>query len=310
MISKGIWPTMITPFTPENKLDEDAVRQLIDWFAMRGCDGVFAVCQSSEMFHLSLEERVQLAKTCVEAAGDRLQVIASGHISDDPEEQIREIRAIWETGVRAVVLVSNRIARKEEDDDVWIANAQHLLDALPDVTLGMYECPSPYKRVITEKILRWMVRSGRFHFLKDTCCDADVIRRRLQIIAEETPAVTPRMGWYNANTMTLLQSLQMGADGFCGIMGNYHPELYQWLFRHYQEEPERAEAMQSMLSALSALMAQVYPLGAKVHMMHQGISMTGISRCMEERTLSKKHLEQLRQGEVLENLLRCVFPIS
>jgi len=31
---------------------------------------------------------------------------------------------------------------------------------------------------------------------------------------------------------------------------------------------------------------------------------------MEESTLSKKHLEQLRQGEVLENLLRCAFPIS
>ena len=310
MISKGIWPTMITPFTPENKLDLSAVRQMIDWYVKRGCDGVFAVCQSSEMFQLSLEERVQLAKTCVEAAGDRLQVIASGHISDDLEDQIREIRAIWETGVRAVVLVSNRIACKDEDDDIWIARAEQLLAALPDVTLGMYECPSPYKRVITEKILRWMVRSGRFHFLKDTCCDADVIRSRLQIIAEETPEDKPRMGWYNANTMTLLQSLQMGADGFCGIMGNYHPELYQWLYRHYQGEPARAEAMQSLLSALSALVGQLYPLSAKVHMTHQNVPMSGVCRCMEETVLSKKHLEQLRQGELLEDRLRSAFPIQ
>jgi len=310
MISKGIWPTMITPFTPENKLDEEVVRQLIDWYAQHGCDGVFAVCQSSEMFHLTLEERVQLAKTCVDAAGSRLQVIASGHISDDLEDQIHEIRAIWETGVQAVVLVSNRLARKEEDDDVWIARAEQLLAALPDVTLGMYECPSPYKRVITDKLLRWMVRTGRFHFLKDTCCDADVIRRRVQIIAEETPDGMQRMGWYNANTMTLLPSLQMGADGFCGIMGNYHPELYQWLFRHYQEDSEKAEAVQAMLSALSALMAQAYPLSAKVHMRHQNIPMTGVCRCMEETFLSKKHLEQLRQGEVLETLLRDSFPIA
>ena len=133
MISKGIWPTMITPFTPDNQVDEAAVRRLVDWFASRSCDGVFAVCQSSEMFHLSLEERVKLARTCVEAAGDRLEVIASGHISDDLDEQIREVRAIWETGVRAVVLVSNRLARKDEDDDVWIARAEQLLEALPRI---------------------------------------------------------------------------------------------------------------------------------------------------------------------------------
>lgn len=309
-ISNGIYPVMITPFTADNHPDLEAVDRMVEFYVQGGCQGVFAVCQSSEMFHLSLAERVLLAKTCVDAAGSRLQVIASGHVSDDPEDQIREIRAIWETGVQAVVLVSNRLARKDEDDDVWIARAQQLLDALPGVTLGMYECPSPYKRVITEKILRWMVRSGRFHFLKDTCCDAAVIRRRLQIIAEETPAGAPRMGWYNANTMTLLESLRMGGDGFCGIMGNYHPELYQWLFRHAQEAPEKADAMQAMLSALSALMAQAYPLSAKVHMQRQGIPMTSLSRCMAETELTYKQLEQLRQGEVLEAALRSSCPIA
>lgn len=310
MINKGVWPTMITPFTADNRLDEAAIGPMIEWFIQHGSDGVFAVCQSSEMFNLSLEERVRLARLCVEAAGDRLQVIASGHISDNLEDQIQEIKAIWETGVRAVVLVSNRLAAKDESDDVWIERAERLLEAVPGVTLGMYECPSPYKRVITDKILRWMIGNGRFHFLKDTCCNADVLAHRLQIIAEETGNGKTRMGLYNANTMTLLQSLQMGADGFCGIMGNYHPELYSYLCRHFQDEPQRCEALQAQLSALSALMAQVYPLGAKIHMARQGVPMGSVCRVSPDTELSYKHMEFLRQGEVLEKVMQEMFPLK
>ena len=102
-IKKGIWPTMITPYDREGRVDLNAAKRIVDWYARRNCDGIFAVCQSSEMFNLSLEERVALARTVVEAAQGRLEVIASGHISDDPQAQVEELGAIAETGVKAVV---------------------------------------------------------------------------------------------------------------------------------------------------------------------------------------------------------------
>lgn len=68
------------------------------------------MCQSSEMFYLSLEERVALAKAVVKAAGGRLDVIVSGRVSDSPHEQVRELRAMARTGAQAVVLVTNRMA--------------------------------------------------------------------------------------------------------------------------------------------------------------------------------------------------------
>ena len=57
-IAKGIWPTMITPFTAENRIDEQALGEMMEWYVKQGCDGVFAVCQSSEMFSLSLRTRI------------------------------------------------------------------------------------------------------------------------------------------------------------------------------------------------------------------------------------------------------------
>ncbi len=306
-IVKGIWPTMITPFTQENEIDEPAVAALMDWYAAHGCDGVFAVCQSSEMFFLTLEERVRLAGLCVRHAGGRVQVIASGHISDTHEEQLLEIRGIWETGVSAVVLVTNRMAAAKESDSVWIENAQRLLDAFPEVTFGMYECPYPYKRLISEKMLIWMVKSGRIAFLKDTCCHAETIRRRLSIIDQHTPPGAQRMGLYNANTMTLLESLRDGADGFCGVMGNLHPDLYRWLFQNFRAEPGRAADLQAALTLLSGLEAHAYPVCAKQHMQDEKIPMTLVTRSIPQQAFQYAHAETLRQAEKMEALLRRIY---
>ena len=61
-IPGGIYPTMITPYTPDNKVDYNAVEQLLAWYAERNVNGIFAICQSSEIFFLSFEERLELLK--------------------------------------------------------------------------------------------------------------------------------------------------------------------------------------------------------------------------------------------------------
>ena len=73
---------MVTPFTNDDRLDREALEAMVEWYLARGVDGLFAVCQSSEMFFLTLPERVALAKAVVDFAGGRAEVIASGHISD------------------------------------------------------------------------------------------------------------------------------------------------------------------------------------------------------------------------------------
>lgn len=278
-IKKGIWPTMITPYAQNGQVDGEAAARIVDWYAEKGCDGIFAVCQSSKMFDLTLTERVQLAQTVVSAAKGRLEVIASGHISDDPAAQEEELRALADTGVSAVVMVSNRLAAADEDDSVWIRRAEHLLDALPDVTFGLYECPYPYKRLMSEKTLAYCARSGRFAFLKDTCCDARLIRERLALIRREAASANAApLQLYNANTLTLLESLRDGAAGFSGVMANLHPELYVWLYHNWRADPQRAEELQALLTLLSSLEAQGYPICAKQHMNDVGVPMTLFSR--------------------------------
>ena len=46
-INNGVYPTMLTPFTEDNRIDYNAVEQLLEFYASRGVKGIFAICQSS-----------------------------------------------------------------------------------------------------------------------------------------------------------------------------------------------------------------------------------------------------------------------
>ena len=84
------------------------------------------------MYKLTLEERVLIAAFVKAKAAGRVPVIASGHVSDAFEDQVTELNAMAETGVDAVVLITNRLAAAEESDDVWLANLDKLLGRLPE----------------------------------------------------------------------------------------------------------------------------------------------------------------------------------
>ena len=66
-IAGGVWPVMITPFTEDKKIDYDAVLRIIEWYDKNGVDGIFAVCQSSEMFEHDEHHRAgEMVATTVE----------------------------------------------------------------------------------------------------------------------------------------------------------------------------------------------------------------------------------------------------
>lgn len=261
--------TMITPYDADGKIDFSAAEKYVDWYYNSGLTGIFSVCQSSEIFYLSQEERTELnrvvyrrAKELERSGNRRFTVVSSGHVSDSPEKQAEELNAVYASGTDALILITNRLDPNNEGDDVFIRNAEALIEKLPaDARLGLYECPTPYKRLVTPKILEWCVNTGRFYYMKDTCCDSAVIAERCRILRGS------HFSLLNANCQTLLESMRSGADGYCGIMANFHPRLYSWLCENYKENPQKAELIQSFIGTFGFTEVGLpYPLTAKYSM--------------------------------------------
>ncbi len=291
-INNGVYPTMVTPFTDDNKIDYNGVKQLIDWYAKKGVDGIFAICQSSEIFFLSFEERLELLKFIMANKPEGMSIVASGHTSDDLEVQIKEAKAFIETGIDAYVFISNRFATAEESDDVLFERMEYVANALPsDISFGVYECPYPYKRELTPYILKKMAESGKYTFIKDTCCNLQKIQAKLDAI-EGSP-----IKLYNANSATLLESLRLGCHGFSGVMANFHPDLYSALIKaNCEDDNEKAELLQSIVGFFSVAECQCYPVNAKYYLSLDGIDITynARTRSADELTPSRKlEIEQM-----------------
>lgn len=284
----GVWPTMITAFGNDGRLDIEANIRLTDKLIEMGCDGLFAVCQSSEMFFLTLDEKVELAQCIVKAAKGRVPVIASGHTSGNIEDQIEELTAISETGVDAVILVSNRLAKEDESSEVLIENLQRILDALPeDVMLGVYECPYPYRRLLTNEELKYCIDTKRVIFLKDVSCDINIERERVKVVEGSN------LHLFNANTETLLDSLIAGYDGYNGVMGNFHIDIYKWLFNNFKQYPEVARKLQDELTKEAEIENHGYPINAKYHANLIGVNMDLFSRRMNIDSFSDERREMV-----------------
>jgi 4-hydroxy-tetrahydrodipicolinate synthase len=294
---------MITPFTGDGGLDLDRIPGLVDFYAAHGCAGLFAVCQSSEMTFLSETEKTALASAVARANRGRMQIVASGHTATSLTGQLRQIEAMMQVpGVGAYVLVSNALDPENKGDEVFMKNFEASVRAFPEISFGIYECPKPYKRLVSTPCLREMAQSGRLVFLKDTCCDPGRIRERLVAVRGT------ELKLFNANAASFLDSCLHGAAGYNGVMANFHPDLYRWVIGH--AETETAKLLSNLLTQFAMIEMRAYPVSAKYHMNLAGVPMNLHSRSCDCGRFDQNARSEVDSLFALENELRSRLAIG
>ena len=257
---EGIIPVMLTPFTEAGAIDYAALERLIEWYLANGSDALFAVCQSSEMQFLSLDEREALGRFVVSRVAGRVPVVVSGHISDGLDDQIAELRAAARTGADAVVLVTNHLDPRREGTATFRRTLDALTSTLPsDMPLGLYECPAPYRRLLSDEELRLCIDTGRFALLKDVSCDLPTVQRRIAMAKGSPLAIV------NANAAIAFDAMKSGSRGFCGVFTNFHPDLYKWLLVSSDSDPALAAELATFLALAAVSEALGYPALAKMY---------------------------------------------
>lgn len=265
---------MLTAFDDDGGLDLDGVDALTDFYLNQGSSGLFAVCQSSEMYDLTDEERLQLAQRVVERTAGRVPVVAVGTFGGPIAWQAQFVRRMADTGVDGVVILPNQLVGAESDEIPLQAALEQLLEATGQIELGLYECPKPYHRNLSPALLGWAANTGRFVYMKDTDRAPDRIHPKVQATKDT------ELRMFNAATISALPSLQMGVAGLSPVAANCYPELFAWLCAHHADEPEKAERLQHRLAALDAAVKLKYPQSAKRHLHRRGLPIT--DRCRVE----------------------------
>lgn len=269
---------MVTPFNLKAGLDLDLVSILVEFYLAVGAKGLFANCLSSEMFSITEDERLMLTQHIVRQVNGRVPVVATGSFGLTIAEKAAFTRKIFDTGIDAAIMITGHFAKESDSDEVLLNHFDELFHLTPNIPLGMYECPAPYKRIIGADTFKTLLAANRLVYHKDTSIEPAQVMAKLQVLKE----MDNQLEFYDAHTPNALFSVQSGAKGMSSISGNFYPEIMVWLVNNANNPALKEEVnwLQQELTKVDPLIHIAYPLSAKYFLQKRGIPIRTISRAL------------------------------
>jgi 4-hydroxy-tetrahydrodipicolinate synthase len=271
---KGFIPVMLTPFQENGKIDFQGLTELTRFYLEAGAAGLFANCLSSEMFELTPGERLAVIKHVLDVTDGAVPVVATGIFGGPLAQQADFVKQVYDLGVQAVIAITGLLAEENEPEAVFADRAFGLFNLTPNIPLGFYECPVPYKRIISPATLQQFVSTGRVIYHKDTCLDINQVREKLRL------ANNPNFGLYDAYMGHAVESLKAGSAGLSCIQGNYFPELIVWLCHNF-DNPDligEVDRVQQFFIQHMEVMHAVYPVVSKYFLQKRGLGISTFTR--------------------------------
>ena len=196
----GIYSLMLTPFFEDRSIDYNTYEKYADWQVEQGVDHLFAVCGSSEMKELTLEERLKLAELTVKHKGETT-VVATANIEPTKEGNLEEIKKMEQTGVDGLVLTTKGMG---DDDDKLVEYIRELAQSTT-LPVFLYEFPGFQTHLMSGKAYGELTKDGLIWGIKDTTCSLELIKDKIANKGDSTII--------QANMPYLFDSYVAGARG-------------------------------------------------------------------------------------------------
>jgi 4-hydroxy-tetrahydrodipicolinate synthase len=214
---RGAFTALVTPFTADGAIDEDAFRRLVRWQVLAGIDGLVPCGTTGESPTLSPAEREWLIATTVEIVNerpsrDRIRVVA-GTGTNDTAATIAATRRAAELGADAALVVAPYYNRP--DGRMLEAHFRAVADG-GDLPIVVYNVPSRTGTNVDAATFLRLTEHSRVIGVKEASGNLEQIAR----ICRERPRDVAVLAGDDAWTLPLLA---MGGDGVVSVAANQIP---------------------------------------------------------------------------------------
>ena len=134
----GTYTALVTPFTRDNRIDEEAFEKLIKAQIKGGVDGIVPVGTTGESPTLDMEEHIRVIRLAVEFGQGKVKVMA-GVGANSTEEAIELTRAADEVGADGLLHVAPYYNKPSQDGLFHHFHAVARITRLPII---LYSVPS------------------------------------------------------------------------------------------------------------------------------------------------------------------------
>jgi 4-hydroxy-tetrahydrodipicolinate synthase len=258
---KGIFPALVTPFTPDDDVDEKAFRRLLQ-FVLPHVDGVVPCGTTGEFSYLGLEERKKVIAICLDEVNRQVPVLA-GTGCTTTRDTVALTAWAKEAGVSGALVVAPYFLKPSYNEVYDHFGALDQI-GLPIVMYNIPQCAGTHFKW-------WTAEGGLLDFentigIKDSSGDMPFMGALLE-------KVKGKVSIFVGHDEVVQAALGSGADGAILASANLIPDIWQRVY-HATQQGDLATA-QEWQRRIQRLVRIVVRCGAN-QACKEGLRMMGV----------------------------------
>ncbi|MEO6443808.1 MAG: 4-hydroxy-tetrahydrodipicolinate synthase [Gemmatimonadaceae bacterium] len=210
----GCGTALVTPFSADGRVDEAALRALVDWQVAEGVHFLVPCGSTGEAATLTLDEHVRVVAITVEQVAGRIPVVA-GAGSNDTRKAIELSRAVRQVGATHLLHASPMYNKPQQRGIV--AHFRAIAEAV-EIPIVVYNVPGRTASNIEARTTLELASIPGIVAIKEASGNLQQIA---EILRERPPAFTVLSG----DDAIALPVMALGGDGVISVVSNATPRL-------------------------------------------------------------------------------------
>lgn len=262
-----VMTAMVTPFTPNLKVDYDRAGELAELLVKTGSDSIVVSGTTGESPTLSFEEKLDLIRVVVDAVGHDAKVIA-GTGSNSTESSIELTRAAEEIGVHGIMLVVPYYNKPPQEG--LITHFKTIADTT-ELPIILYNIPGRTGINMTPDTIETLSRVSNIVGVKEASGNLEQvtdIRRR-----------TPRsFKIYSGDDALTLPVMAVGGEGIISVASHVAGKEIKQMIKAFEEGnvTMAAELNCKLFPLFKALFVTTNPIPVKLALKLTGFDVGGV----------------------------------
>lgn len=268
---EGVIPAIVTPFAQDEGLDENSLKNYLDFLKRNGIQTVFALGTTGEFNMLSMEEKEKFIKAL--RLSTNLKIIINV-TENSTLNALKLAKLAVEVGADGIASLPPIYHKPSEKGIIGY------FESLSKFGIPLYLYNYDGRAYIELDLVRRLVSEGIIDGVKLTTEKLPLLQRYVELKQEGNPFYVTI-----GNDELISYAVMSGADGAVSATANVAPELVLKLFKLLKEgnSKEALEVQRAVTTLTRAISDGDYPAGVKVALKYRGIYAGTVRKPLEEK---------------------------
>ena len=281
---EGIITALITPFTQEDNVNENILRELVEFQVKNGVHGLYPCGTTGEGLSMSIEQRKRVAEIVVEQVKARIPVVV--HVGAIDTAMTIELAKHAEK-IQADALGCVTPYYYSPDDDAIIEHYRRVAESVR-IPIFIYNIPHRTNINVTPDLMVRLAKLPKIMGVKDSSRDFTQLCEYIQKLGERFTVVCGTDGF-------MIPALFMGAKAAVSAVANSFPELFVEAYDAYKNRNyEKAVELQYKIIAARKALAKPAIAPLKEALKMRGFRAGTVKTPL--RPMTRKEITKLRES--------------